>query len=216
MDGAGKRRAGPLEGGTPMRGTLDPGPCAYLVPKYSRWQWQGATMAKETKSKTGTPAGGDQGSEIVSAVKLAAHLDVGRTFIPRLEADGVIHRLPGGGYRLTEARTNYIRHLRRAKAQSPKSKAEQAFLNERTKALEIKNAQRLGELFPTTVANEIIDEYIGSVISALQNMPSRIAGSDLLLRRRIEREIYEVRRLIADQFAEKARQALPKVAAEGC
>lgn len=154
------------------------------------------------------------GVEIVTAVELAAHLDVARSYLDKLEGSGVIHREPGGGYNLAASRVAFIRYLRRERTTTAKSGEEAAFLKAKRVALEIKTAQRLGELFPTEVANQIIDEYIGSVIGALQNMPSRIGGTDLLLRRRIEREIYEVRHLIADQFAEKARQAMPEVAAE--
>jgi hypothetical protein len=173
----------------------------------------GATMTKAMKSKVGTRAGSDQDGEIVSAVVLAGHLDVGRTFIPKLEADGVIHRLPGGGYRLGEARTSYIRHLRRGRLQSPKSKAEQAFLNERTKALEIKNAQRLGALFPREVAERVIDDYIAAATIELQHMPARVAGSDPVLRRCIERAVFEARDAISGRIAEKARQAMSLVSA---
>lgn len=171
-------------------------------------------MTKATKPKAAGRAGSDIAGEIVSAVVLASHLDVGRTFIPKLEADGVIQRVQGGGYRLGEARTNYIRHLRRNRLQSPKSKAEEAFIAERTKALEIKNAQRLNELFPTEVAFAVIDDFVAACIIEIQSLAARIAPTDLHLRRRVDQVVFEARKTISGRIAEKARQAMPKVASD--
>jgi hypothetical protein len=169
-------------------------------------------MTKATKSKRETRAGGDEGGKIVSAVKLAAHLDVGRTFIPKLEATGVINRLPGGGYDLDAARVGYVRHLRRARAQSPKTAAEAEFMAARTKLLEIKAAEKIGALFPTEVALDIIDEFVAAVTIEIQSIAARVAPADLHLRRRIDAAVFEVRKAISERFAEKARQALPEVA----
>ena len=48
---------------------------------------------------------------IVSASSLALHLDCSRTYIGRLEADGVIHR-QGDGFPLDQSRVAYLRYLR--------------------------------------------------------------------------------------------------------
>lgn len=172
-------------------------------------------MVKATKSKTETPAAGDdRGGEIVTAVQLAAHLDCARSYLDKLGASGVIHRETGGGFNLAASRVAYIRHLRRERTTTAKGAAEAAFLEAKRIALEVRTAEKLGQLFPTTVALEVIDEYVAAVTIELQNMPTRIAGRDIVLRRRIEREVFEVRRAIAGKFADKARQALPEVAAD--
>lgn len=169
-------------------------------------------MARKSKATKGVKAGG---GEIVTAVQLAAHLDVARSYLDKLEAIGVIVREPGGGFNLAAARTGYIRYLRRERTTTQKGEAEAAFLKAKRIALEVRTAQKLGQLFPTTVALEVIDEYVAAVTIELQNMPSRIAGRDLVLRRRIEREVFEVRRAIAGKFADKARQAMPQVTVAG-
>ena len=48
----------------------------------------------------------------VSASALAAHLDCTRTYIGKLEAEGVIQR-QGGGFPLDPSRVAYVGHLRR-------------------------------------------------------------------------------------------------------
>jgi hypothetical protein len=55
----------------------------------------------------------------VSASALALHLDCSRTYIGKLEAEGVIQR-QGGGFPLDQSRVAYLRYLRRERRQSPR------------------------------------------------------------------------------------------------
>jgi hypothetical protein len=55
----------------------------------------------------------------VSAPALALHLDCSRTYISRLEAEGVIQR-QGDGFPLDRSRVDYLRYLRRKRRQSPR------------------------------------------------------------------------------------------------
>ena len=59
----------------------------------------------------------------VSASALALHLDCSRTYIGKLEADGVIQR-QGDGFPLDQSRVAYLRYLRRERRQSPRSEAD--------------------------------------------------------------------------------------------
>jgi hypothetical protein len=54
----------------------------------------------------------------VSASALALHLDCSRTYIGKLEAEGVIQR-QGDGFPLDQSRVAYLRYLRRERQQSP-------------------------------------------------------------------------------------------------
>jgi hypothetical protein len=56
----------------------------------------------------------------VSASALALHLDCSRTYIGKLEAEGVIQR-QGDGFPLDASRVAYLRFLRRERRQSPRS-----------------------------------------------------------------------------------------------
>jgi hypothetical protein len=59
----------------------------------------------------------------VSASALAQHLDCSRTYIGKLEAEGVI-QWQGGGFPLDQSRVGYLRYLRRERQQSPRSEAD--------------------------------------------------------------------------------------------
>ena len=56
----------------------------------------------------------------VSASALALHLDCSRTYIGKLEAEGVIQR-QGDGFPLDQSRVAYLRYLRRERQQSPRT-----------------------------------------------------------------------------------------------
>ena len=58
----------------------------------------------------------------VSASVLALHLDCSRTYIGKLEAEGVIQR-QGDGFPLDPSRVAYLRHLRSERRQSPRTEA---------------------------------------------------------------------------------------------
>jgi hypothetical protein len=166
-------------------------------------------MAQRSEVAKGVKAGG---GEIVTATELAAHLDCARSFLDKLEASGVIHREPGGGFNLVASRVAYIRHLRRERTTTQKGEAEAAFLKAKRIALEVRTAQKLNQLVPAQVAFEVIDEYVADVTIALQNIPARAAGGDRVLRRRIETAVFEARKEISGRMAEKARQAMPEIA----
>ena len=61
----------------------------------------------------------------VSASALALHLDCSRTYIGKLEAEGVIQR-QGDGFPLDQSRVAYLRYLRRERQQSPRSEVDAA------------------------------------------------------------------------------------------
>ena len=59
----------------------------------------------------------------VSASALAQHFDCSRTYISKLEAEGVIQR-QGDGFPLDQSRVAYLRYLRRVRQQSPRAEAD--------------------------------------------------------------------------------------------
>ena len=63
----------------------------------------------------------------VSASALALHLDCSRTYIGKLEAEGVIQR-QGDGFPLDQSRVAYLRYLRREKRPSPRGNRRQTKL----------------------------------------------------------------------------------------
>ena len=80
----------------------------------------GTNTMPETVAVDSPPA---EGAATVSASALAQHLDCSRTFIGKLEADGVIQR-QGNGFLLDQSRVAYLRYLRRERRQSSRSEAD--------------------------------------------------------------------------------------------
>jgi hypothetical protein len=73
----------------------------------------------------------------VSASALALHLDCSRTYIGRLEAEGVIQR-QGDGFPLDQSRVAYLRYLRREHRRSPRTEADAARAKAKTELLQIR------------------------------------------------------------------------------
>ena len=76
-------------------------------------------------------------AETVSASALALHLDCTRTYVGKLEAEGVIQR-QGDGFALDQSRVAYLRYLRRERRQSPRSEADTGLVAAKTEMLQLR------------------------------------------------------------------------------
>jgi hypothetical protein len=76
-------------------------------------------------------------SATVSASALALHLDCSRTYIGKLEGEGVIQR-QGDGFPLDQSRVAYLRYLRRERQQSPRTEADADHLKVKTELLQLR------------------------------------------------------------------------------
>src|SRR3954453_16783330 len=85
------------------------------------------------------------GPATVSASALAQHLDCSRTYVGKLEAEGVIQR-QGDGFPLDLSRTAYLRYLRRERQQSPRSEADADHVKVKTEMLQLRLMQARREL----------------------------------------------------------------------
>ena len=133
----------------------------------------------------------------VSASALALHFDCSRTYIGKLEVDGVIQR-QGDGYLLDQSRVAYLRYLRRERQQSPRSEADAAHANAKTELLQIGIEEKKRTLMRRDAHEALIDQMAGLVLTKLGGWPARIAGADLSLRRRAEAVLRELRAEIAE------------------
>jgi hypothetical protein len=77
----------------------------------------------------------------VSASALAQHLDCSRTYVGKLEAEGVIQR-QGDGFPLDQSRVAYLRYLRRERQQSPRSEADADFQRARSELIGLRIAEK--------------------------------------------------------------------------
>jgi hypothetical protein len=158
----------------------------------------------ETVTVDGPPV--TKGSATVSASALALHLDCSRTYVGKLEAEGVIQR-QGGGFPLDLSRAAYLRHLRRERQQSPRSQADAAHVAVKTEMLQLRFMEKKRELVRRADVDELIDGIAGVLLTHLSSLPVRCAPrGDLVIRRSIERVVFEVRTEIAkvcQQIADK-------------
>jgi hypothetical protein len=67
-----------------------------------------------------------------------------------------------------------------------KSEAEQAFIAEKTKALQIRNEERSGKLVPTEAACDAIDAFVAAATIEIQAISAGIAPLDIAMRRKID------------------------------
>jgi hypothetical protein len=135
---------------------------------------------------------------IVSASALVQHLDCSRTYIGKLEADGIIHR-HGDGFPLDQSRVAYLRYLRRERRQSPRSEADAAHVAVKTEILQLRLMEKKHELVRRADVDALIDNIAGVTLTALSSLPARCAlRGDLAIRRSIERVVFEVRTEIAN------------------
>jgi hypothetical protein len=145
-------------------------------------------------------------SRTVSASALALHLDCSRTYIGKLEAEGVIQR-QGEGFPLDQNRVAYLRFLRREKQQSPRGEADADFQRAKAELLRLRIAEKQRQLVRRDDVNELIDGIAGVTLTHLSSLPARCAPrGDLAIRRSIERVVFEVRTEIANacqQMADK-------------
>jgi hypothetical protein len=102
-------------------------------------------------------------TETVSASALTLHLDCSRTYIGKLEAEGVIRR-QGDGYQLDASRVAYPRHLRRERRQSPRSEAEAEHVAAKAALLRLRIAEKQRALVPIEDFDAMIDDLCGSIL----------------------------------------------------
>jgi phage terminase Nu1 subunit (DNA packaging protein) len=131
----------------------------------------------------------------VSASALAQHLDCTRTYIGKLEAEGVIQR-QGDSFPLDESRVAYLRYLRRERRQSPRSEADAALVAAKTEMLQLRLMEKKRELLSREDFDEAIDSMAGIVITHLSGMAAR-CSNDLMVRRKIDAVVREVRKEMA-------------------
>ena len=96
----------------------------------------------------------------VSASALALHLDCSRTYIGKLEAEGVIQR-QGDGFPLDQSRVAYLRFLRRERKQSPRSEADADFQRAKSELIRLRIAEKQRQLMPLEEAAAFFDELVG-------------------------------------------------------
>jgi hypothetical protein len=81
----------------------------------------------------------------VNASALGRHLDCSRTYIGKLEAEGVIQR-QGDSFPLDPCRVAHLRYLRRERQQSPRTEADADHVKVKTEMLQLRLMEKKREL----------------------------------------------------------------------
>ncbi|MET4042079.1 hypothetical protein [Bradyrhizobium sp. RT6a] len=110
----------------------------------------------------------------VSASALAQHLDCSRTYIGKLEAEGVIQR-QSNGFPLDQSRVAYLRYLRRERQQSPRAEADADHVKVKTEMLQLRLMEEKRELVRREDVDTLIDGIAGATLTALSSLPTRCA-----------------------------------------
>jgi hypothetical protein len=138
----------------------------------------------------------------VSASALALHLDCTRTYIGKLEAEGVIQR-QGDGFPLDQSRVAYLRYLRRERRQSPRSEADADHVKVKTEMLQLRLMEKRGELVRRDDVDALIDQLAGITLTHLSGMAAR-CSRDMVVRRNIDAVVMQVRREISEACSKAA------------
>jgi hypothetical protein len=154
----------------------------------------------ETVTVDGPPVANEAAT--VSASALALHLDCSRTYIGKLEAEGVIQR-QGDGFPLDQSRVAYLRYLRRERQQSPRSEADADHIKVKTEMLQLRLMEKKRELVRQSDVDELIDQIAGITLTHLSGMAAR-CSRDMVVRRNIDAVVMQIRREIAEACSKAA------------
>jgi len=147
---------------------------------------------------------------IVGAKQLARHLDLTHPRIHQLAEElHVLERLPNGKFNLDDSRVRYIRWLRDTERRTAKSKVDSDFVRAKTELIAIRVREKQRNLMETAEAIEMAEKLIGTMLTAMSGMAPRVArlvegNSSLVIRREVDRIIYDTRVSLANQFNEFA------------
>jgi hypothetical protein len=143
----------------------------------------------------------------VLPTQLARHLDLSRQRIQQLVDEKVIPQLPSGRFDMDGCRVAYLRWLRAPERRVAKSQVDADFTAAKAELIRLRVAEKKRELIPLEYARSIEDKAIGIVLTTMAGMASRIAGSDLVLRRRVDEIVYETRKSLAAILTQLADEA---------
>jgi hypothetical protein len=156
---------------------------------------------------------GDVATTIVGARKLALHLDLSYQRVGQLtDEEHVLERLPNGKFNLDDSRVRYIRWLRDPERRTAKSKVDSDFVRAKTELIAIRVREKQRTLMETSEAMEMMEQLIGTVLTAMGGMAPRVArlvegNSSLVVRREVDRIVFDTRVDMANRFSEFAKWA---------
>jgi hypothetical protein len=138
------------------------------------------------------------GPVLVSGNRLAVHFGCVRQHVDQLAAAGIIERRSINGlFDMDQSRLRYLMHLRLGKRRSPRTAVDAEHVKAKTEMLQLKLAEKRRDLVRQSDVDEMVDTFAGLVLNKLGGWPARVAGTDLVVRRRAEAVLFELRTEIA-------------------
>ena len=127
---------------------------------------------------------GSNGSS-VTATQLGKHLDLSRQRVQQLVDEYVIARLSNFRFDQYDSRVRYLHWLRDPERRSARTQADAEHVKAKTEMLQLKLAEKRGELVRQSDVDALIDELVCVTLTAMSSMPARCAPrGDLAVRRR--------------------------------
>ena len=93
-----------------------------------------------------------------------------------------------------------MRWLRAPERRIQRSKVDADFIKAKTELIAIRVREKKRELMPTEEAIADMERLIGIVLTEMSSMPALIGGSDLQLRRKVEKAVFDTRVKLANIF----------------
>jgi hypothetical protein len=165
--------------------------------------------ATKPRAKPGNGAKPDKARMVVDDVvtpnSLATHLGMTRQNVALLTANAVLVQRSDRCYDQTANRLRYIKHLREARSRSPRVEADAAHAKAKTEMLQLRLMEKRKELVRQADVDALVEDMVGTMLTALSSMPARCAPrGDLATRRAIEKVVFEVRTEMANVAHRKA------------
>ena len=141
------------------------------------------------------------GTTLVSMEQFARHIGLSREIVRRLIAENILAPAPDGRLDLDKSRLAYLQHLRQ---RPTRSAAQDEWRSAKAREVELRMAERCHELIERPAAKEVVEDVLATLLVGLQGLAARVGGRDLALRRKIDDEIYRIRKEAADRIQKHA------------
>jgi hypothetical protein len=108
---------------------------------------------------------------------------------------------------LDHSRLRYLTWLRQARRRSARSDADHQHTLAKASLLQLRIAEKKREMIMLDEAIETTEEIVGLFLTKMSSLPARLGGHDLLMRRRIDEIIFEMRTEVADMLRSSPSRA---------
>jgi hypothetical protein len=137
-----------------------------------------------------------QAADMVSSGRLAEIFNVHSTQLLKLEREGWIRREANNQWSLLKVISGVMRYYTDPARRANKSATDSRVGQARAREIELRTAQRAGELCETAEAVALVDDIVGMLRADLSGLPAMVTR-DLNIRRDIEKALNDILNRIA-------------------